>query len=310
MKLRVSGPEDKDDELEAEVYPFPRRDEELPGPTLSFEDIPWFDPESLARRSEIGVASLSRGWWTPRNIDAQGRVRSPCWGALQPLHNPEHALVAPLWNDPEHPLVQDWGRADSLAIESSRAEDAFDFVDQCLESLVVSNLFDREPEPHRAILVTQRSPEAWWSGLLRRWQHTKTPDGYPVDARQPAFAQEWLLISWQTWLRDEAELMAWLDRASHQRALGFHLPRGPIDPCFAQRSASLRARIHDRPEDPLKILMGSALGNLELVGVDPRDRIIIERSELQGPSAKLSWRRNHERCIDVHRDPSSCVFYF
>lgn len=306
----MGGPEDKDNDLVAEIYPFPRREEDEVGPNLSFEDIPWFDPESLARRSQIGVPSLSRGWWTPQTIDAQGRVRSPCWGALQPLHDPEHALVAPLWNDPQHPLVQDWGRSEFLAIESSRAEDAFDLIDQCLESLVVSNLFDREPEPHRAILVTQRSPEAWWSSLQRRWQHTKTPDGYPVDARQPAFAQEWLLISWQTWLRDEEELMDWLDRASHQRALGFHLPRGPADPCFALRSASLRARIQDRPEDPLKILMGSGLGNLELVGVDPRDRLFIERSDPQGHSAQLRWRRSQARCLELQRDPKSCVYYF
>lgn len=269
------------------------------------EDIVWFDPDSLAQRSAIGAKQRLAGWWCPDDMDPQGTPSTPCWGALQPSVLPLPAKAPPLWNDPDLPLVRRWAKTASMAIVSPYCGSAYALLDQMLESLVVSNLFEREPEVHRALLVSQRSAWAWWDDLSRRWQHTYTPEGHPVDARHPDFARNWLLVSWDVWQQDRQALEDWLDQSAAQKVLGFHLPPGDSEAVEMVRDArSLCER------KGIKCLVAGDSASFDALAWDPRDRLSL-LAGARGPERYvLAWGEGHRGSDTLNWDAATGVFYF
>lgn len=266
------------------------------------DDIVWFDPEVLAQRSEIGNMVRRPGWWCPEDLDPTRDGQTPCWGALQPsLGNLDKGSerASPLWNHPSLPLVQRWSRTPSLCITAQARAPAYALLDQMLESLVVSNLFEREPEPHRALLVTQRAPQAWWHELTRRWQHTRTPEGHRICAHHPDFAGQWLLVSWEVWQKDREELQAWLMAANCQKVLAFHLPQAAPKLGWVAQAAQRWAL-----RSGIKYLIAGHADDLGM-GWDPRDRM---RLELRAPHQyALCWEGFSEG-MPLSWDPDCCAY--
>lgn len=272
-------------------------------PLAATEDIVWFDPDTLAQRSEIGKSARRPGWWCPENL-APEHSRTPCWGAVQPALCPKLRKATPLWNDPELPLVKRWSHAQGLAIACSARGFAYALLDQMLESLVVGNLFEREPEPHRALLVTQRSAQAWWQDLLARWMHTTTPEGHAVNAQHPDFARHWLLVSYEVWEQDQGELQDWLLASKTQKAIAFHLP-GAQAP-WANLAGQGQ---HWALEEGLKFLVAGTHQDLDALAWDPRDRILLS-PEKRGDRFGLSWDHALQPGQGISFDPGSGIYYF
>lgn len=272
-------------------------------PLAASEDIVWFDPDTLAKRSEIGKTARRPGWWCPENL-APEASRTPCWGALQPSLCPSLGKATPLWNDPELPLVKRWSRAQGLAITCASRGFAYALMDQMLESLVVGNLFEREPEPHRALLVTERNAHAWWRDLLARWAHTSTPEGHPVSAQDPGFASHWLLVSYDVWDQDKEELKAWLLDGPAQKAIGFHLA-GPQAHC-AHLAGQGR---HFAQGEDVKYLMAGSPEDLDALAWDPRDRINLCAKQ-EDRTFALSWGLEENASHPISYDTVSRVYFF
>lgn len=291
--------DDPDKALEEGVVPFPS----LTGAVVTeTDDIVWFDPESLAQRSEIGKGARRPGWWCPQDL-APNEQRTPCWGAVQPTLDPNKGKATPLWNDPDLPFVQRWSRALGLAVACPQRGAAYALLDQMLESLVVSNLFEREPEPHRALLVTERSAHAWWRDLLGRWAHTSTPEGHCINASHPDFASHWLLVSYDVWDQDQAQLQDWLLQARHQKAIGFHLPG------FERSWAHLVNQGRQWAiESGVKYLVAGQSQDLDVLAWDPRDRIaLVPKAQAEG--FDMTWD-NGVIATSIHYAPEPGVFFF
>lgn len=265
------------------------------------EDIVWFDPDTLAQRSEIGKQARRPGWWCPQDLSPSSD-QTPCWGALAPALDPQRGQVTSLWNDPELPFVQRWSRARGLAIECSMRAAAFGLLDQMLESMVVSNLFEREPEPHRALLVTPRSGHAWWQDLVARWAHTTTPEGHPIQASHPDFATHWLMVSYDVWEQDQAQLRDWLMQGDAQKAIGFHLPGRDWAPLAAKGFAWAM-------DAGVKYLVAGQNQDLDALAWDPRDRITLLPKE-QKDGFQLAWDKAPHSGSELHFDRASGVYYF
>lgn len=280
--------------------PFPSL---APEPLPVSDDIVWFDPDSLAQRSEIGKPSRRPGWWCPENL-APTLGLTPCWGAVQPSLCPTRGKNTPLWNDPQLPLVKRWAKAPGLAIACPQRGFAYALLDQMLESLVVGNLFEREPEPHRALLVTERCAHAWWQDLLARWAHTSTPEGHAIDAQHPDFASHWLLVSYDVWDQDQAALQDWLMQAKAQKAVGFHLP-GPQAP-WAHLASCARQWALDMG---IKYLVAGHDDDLDALPWDPRDRIALEPNG-RGDGFGLSWDSEAGCGGLIHFDVAAKAYYF
>lgn len=278
-----------------------------PAEDPSGEDIVWFEPELLAQRSSIAPSPVGpqrrRGWWCPEDLADASLRQTPCWGAMAPCHLQSQGAASPLWNHPDLALVKRWSKASSLAIEAKLSSAAYALLDQMLESLVVSNLFEREPELHRAVLVSDRCAQAWWEDLLRRWQFTCTPEGHPVDARHPDFARHWLLVSWDVWEQDRLSLEHWLHGSPGQRALGFHLARNH------PRAASLIQPLRQELERT-KLLVAGHPQALDAVGWDPRDRIRLQWDPNHPQGCSLSWELGQGTPVPLHHDPATGVYYF
>lgn len=285
--------------LEEGVVLFPSRSPEA---APVGEDIVWFDPDSLAARSEIGKHARRPGWWCPQDL-APNEHRTPCWGAVQPFLDESSAKSSPLWNDPDLAFVRRWARAQSLAITCPQRGSAYAFLDQMLESLVVSNLFEREPEPHRALLVTERSAHCWWQDLLSRWAHTSTPEGLPINAQHPDFASHWLLVSYDVWDQDQAQLQEWLLQFDEQKAIGFHLPSSQQP--WIELANQGRQWAH---EAGLKYLVAGQEQDLDALAWDPRDRIAL-LPEAQGEGFGMAWD-NEVSSATIRFTPSSGIYYF
>lgn len=266
----------------------------------TMDDIVWFDPEQLAQRSAIGQAQRRPGWWCPSDLDDDDTSHTPCWGALQPSLEFQATGGPALWNDPASPLVQRWARAKSLCIGAAQCGPAFAFVDQMMESLVIGNLFEREPEAHRALLVTGRCPQAWWQDFVRRWQYTQTPEGHPINGQHPSFAGNWLLVSWDVWQQDELALRDWLGQSPGQQVLGMHLASRDGEQVDEAKLARRGAQAQG-----IKFLLGGETRGVAQV-FDPRDRLQLQ---LRAPQhLALTWEQApHELSLGWD---AGCGVYF
>lgn len=274
-------------------------------PLPASEDIVWFDPDTLAQRSEIGKHARRPGWWCPEDLALEAG-HTPCWGAVQPSLCASRGQTTPLWNDPKLALVQHWSRAQGLAIACAERGFAYALLDQMLESLVVGNLFEREPEPHRALLVTERCAHAWWRDLLARWAHTSTPEGHAINAQHPDFANHWLLVSYDVWDQDQEALQTWLMQSDAQKALGFHLP-GPQAP-WAHLASQGRQWALDTG---VKYLVAGQEADLDELPWDPRDRIVLEvEPQGQSPGFDLRWGKDASPKARLHLDADTGIYYF
>lgn len=278
----------------------------FPGPTVDplpvREDIVWFDPDSLAQRSAIGKQARRPGWWCPQDLEPDS-ARTPCWGAVQPALCPSLGKRSELWNDPELAFVHRWSRSQALAMSCAQRGSAYALLDQMLESLVVANLFEREPEPHRALLVTERSAHAWWKDLLARWAHTSTPEGHPIQASHPDFASHWLLVSYDVWDQDQEQLCDWLTQSDAQQAIGFHLPGSQlpwVNLAGQGRSWALEAGV--------KYLVAGQEQDLDALAWDPRDRITLVPNASSSDFGLL-WDNEQRPCATMHFDPESGAYY-